>query len=254
MKKKLALILALMLSLVALFSLTVIGVVAEEAPTSKWTVEANDITTVEGGNGTVIFTLKYDGKVVDSIINASDDSVEYTAKPYFEVFEGETKVEVDANGIITSEKMEAGERTYTIKVYDKKDGKLLGQDDFTFNITKKDNTMTIVMIVGIVLLIGYMIWSNISQKKKAKEAQSQVSALKIGDRVKTIGGVCGFVSEINDAENTFTLEVGKDSFVKFDKGAIYQTGPAQGTAKEEAPAEKTEEKVEVAEENKEEKK
>ena len=57
-----------------------------------------------------------------------------------------------------------------------------------------------------------------------------VNSLKIGDRVKTIGGVCGFVTEINDAENTFVLEVGENSFVKFDKGAIYQTAPAEGSA------------------------
>ena len=71
-----------------------------------------------------------------------------------------------------------------------------------------------------------------------------VNALKKGDRVKTIGGVCGFVYEINDAENTFVLETGaegKKSYVKFDKGAIYQTAPAQGNA---VPAPKTAEKKE----------
>ena len=59
-----------------------------------------------------------------------------------------------------------------------------------------------------------------------------VETLKIGDRVKTIGGICGFVVQINDAENTFVLETGLEgnkSYVKFDKGAIYQTAPAQGS-------------------------
>ena len=84
-----------------------------------------------------------------------------------------------------------------------------------------------------VVIIGLMIWQSISGKKKQKEAQARVEALKVGDRVKTIGGVCGFVAEINNNENTFVLETGLDDnkcFVKFDKGAIYQTAPAEGLA------------------------
>ena len=91
----------------------------------------------------------------------------------------------------------------------------------------------------VVAIIGLFVWSSYSNKKKQKEAINVIKALKVGDRVKTIGGICGFVAEINDAENTFVLETGSDSnksFVKFDKGAIYQTAPANGSAavKEEA--------------------
>lgn len=91
----------------------------------------------------------------------------------------------------------------------------------------------IIMIVLIVAIIGLFIWSSFNNKKKRKEAQNMVDKLKVGDRVKTIGGICGFVAEINDAENTFVLETGLDdrkSYIKFDKGAIYQTAPAQGNA------------------------
>ncbi|MBO4251339.1 MAG: preprotein translocase subunit YajC [Clostridia bacterium] len=105
--------------------------------------------------------------------------------------------------------------------------------------------MLIVFIVIIVAMIGLLVWQTISGKKKQKEAQNMLNGLKKGDRVKTIGGVCGFVVEINDAENTFVLETGTDdnkSYVKFDKGAIYQTAPAQGSAVE--AAEKAEDKAE----------
>ena len=100
---------------------------------------------------------------------------------------------------------------------------------------KPQNTtmITVVFIVIIVAMIGLLVWQTISGKKKQKEAQNMLNQLKKGDRVKTIGGVCGFVVEINDAENTFVLETGTDdnkSYVKFDKGAIYQTAPAQGSA------------------------
>ena len=105
------------------------------------------------------------------------------------------------------------------------------------------------MVALIAAIIGLFVWQSISGKKKQKEAQDMVNSLKVGDRVKTIGGVCGFVVEINDGENTFVLETGTDankSYVKFDKGAIYQTAPAQ-SATTTAPVQETvkvEEKVE----------
>jgi preprotein translocase subunit YajC len=111
-------------------------------------------------------------------------------------------------------------------------------------------TSYLVMGLLIVAIIGLFVWQSISGKKKQKEAQQMVNSLKIGDRVKTIGGICGFVAEINDMENTFVLETGTEnnkSYVKFDKGAIYQTAPAQGSAvakKEEPKAEETTEKAE----------
>lgn len=104
----------------------------------------------------------------------------------------------------------------------------------------------IIMGVLVIAIIGLFVWNNISTKKKKKAEQEMVSTLKIGDRVMTIGGVCGFVAQINDAENSFVLETGLEenkSFIKFDKRAIYQTAPAQGSAN--APAEK---KAEVKEE------
>jgi len=91
-----------------------------------------------------------------------------------------------------------------------------------------------IMLIVLVILGcgGLLIFSTISNRKKQKAAQDMVETLKIGDRVKTIGGICGFVVQINDAENTFVLETGLEgnkSYVKFDKGAIYQTAPAQGS-------------------------
>lgn len=109
----------------------------------------------------------------------------------------------------------------------------------------------VIMGVLVLAIIGLFVWQTISGKKKQKQAQEMVNTLKIGDRVKTIGGICGFVAQINDAENTFVLETGLEgnkSFIKFDKGAIYQTAPAQGNAVA-APAEevKAEEKAAPAE-------
>ena len=106
-----------------------------------------------------------------------------------------------------------------------------------------DFSQYIMIIVLLVAIVGLFIWSSRSNKKRQQQAQDMVNNLKVGDRVKTIGGVCGFVAEINNAENTFVLRTGmdgKESFVKFDKGAIYQTAPGEvkkEEVKEEAKAE-----------------
>lgn len=112
----------------------------------------------------------------------------------------------------------------------------------------------VVMAVLVVAIIGLFVWQSISNKKRQKEAQNMVSSLKIGDKVKTIGGICGYVAQINDSENTFVLETGLEgnkSYVKFDKGAIYQTAPAKATetpASAAAPAEESAPEVSETEE------
>ena len=61
--------------------------------------------------------------------------------------------------------------------------------------------------------------------------------------------------EINDDENTITLRTGpegKESYIKFDKGAIYQTAPM--STQPEAVVEKEPKVEEVKEEPKKEKK
>ncbi len=97
------------------------------------------------------------------------------------------------------------------------------------------SNLSSMIIMGVLVLgiIALFIWNSISNKKKRKAEQEKISALKIGDRVMTIGGICGFVAQINDGENSFVLETGLEenkSFIKFDKGAIYKTAPAEGSA------------------------
>ena len=119
-------------------------------------------------------------------------------------------------------------------------------------LAQADATSTVMIVVLLVAIVGLFIWSSYSNKKRQKQAQEMVNGIKIGDKVKTIGGVCGYVAEIDDSENTFVLRTGmagKESFVKFDKGAIYQTAPAN--PKQEKKEEvKEEKKAEVAEEPK----
>lgn len=114
----------------------------------------------------------------------------------------------------------------------------------TFNLLAEETSnigSVIMLIVLFAAIVGLFVWQTISGKKKQKQAEETIKQLKVGDKVKTIGGVCGFVAEINDGENTFVLETGYEghtSYVKFDKGAIYQTAPAKVEEAEAQPVEK----------------
>ncbi len=112
----------------------------------------------------------------------------------------------------------------------------------------------ILIGVLVVLLIAFLIWSNVSNKKKQKQFNETLNAIKPGSKVKTIGGICGIVVSVNNEENTFVLKTGEDgkegNYIKFDKQAIYQTDAKAepvAAAKKEEKAEKTE-KIEKTEE------
>ncbi len=111
---------------------------------------------------------------------------------------------------------------------------------------------TYIMLGVIVLaLIGMFVWTTISNKKKQKAAKEALDKIKIGDRVKTIGGICGFIVELRDKDNTFVLETGlegKTCYIRFDRGAIYQTASEGVETADSVKEEKVEEaKPEIVE-------
>ena len=126
-------------------------------------------------------------------------------------------------------------------------------------LTAADNTATdsagqegnpwstwIIMGVAIVLIIVMMVFSRRSQKKKQDETNAMLDAIAPGNKVKTIGGICGIVVEVCKEDNTFILETGSEesgkSYIKFDKQSVFQTDAVpnkQGSApsEENAPSE-----------------
>lgn len=109
--------------------------------------------------------------------------------------------------------------------------------------------MLVILAVLIVVVIVFYVMSSKKRKKQEQDAQNLIDAVKPGNKVKTIGGICGIVVEVDPEENTFVLETGTEttgkSYMKFDKQAIYQTDAV--VEKTESVAEKAEEPV--AEEN-----
>lgn len=129
-----------------------------------------------------------------------------------------------------------------------------------FNLLAEGDTTTpwtsyIPIIIIVLLLVAFFVWSFISQRKKQKAFNDTVNAVRPGSKVKTIGGIVGEVVEVDDAEGTFVLKTGDSegnySYMKFDKQAIYQTDAkpepaAEKQEKEEAPAETPAEPFEEA--------
>lgn len=110
---------------------------------------------------------------------------------------------------------------------------------------QQGNTWTsyIPIIIIVLLLVAFFVWSFVSNRKKQKNFNETINAVRPGSKVKTIGGIVGEVVEVNDEENTFVLRTGDSagnvSFMKFDKQAIYQTDAKpepKEEPKKEAPA------------------
>lgn len=95
--------------------------------------------------------------------------------------------------------------------------------------TQKQNPLYTYIFLGaiIVLFIVFLVINNRKAKKKEEETKSMLDAIKPGNKVKTIGGICGIVKEVDKEDNTFVLETGSEatgkSYIKFDKQAVYQT-------------------------------
>ncbi|MDO4618202.1 MAG: preprotein translocase subunit YajC [Clostridia bacterium] len=75
----------------------------------------------------------------------------------------------------------------------------------------------------VIILLMYFVMIR-PQRKKEKELREQINAMKVGDKVVTIGGLCGKVTKLKD--NYVFIETGnvgtpdERSVVKFEKSAI----------------------------------
>ena len=122
-----------------------------------------------------------------------------------------------------------------------------------FNLLAEQNSWGTWLMLGIllVIIIVFMVFNRRTQMKRQQETMDMLNAIQPGNKVKTIGGICGVVVEVCPEDNTFILETGSEvsgkSYIKFDKQAVYQTD-AVAKKEEVAPVEEapTEEPFEEA--------
>lgn len=122
-------------------------------------------------------------------------------------------------------------------------------------------TQVIVYIIIGVLLVGMLILPYFTNKKRNQQYMDMLSSIRVGDLVKTAGGVIGRVTKITDKGEikTIILETGsksEKSYMEFDISSIYcvlnstkaEKKPEEVENKEAADeTEKTEEVKETAE-------
>lgn len=117
----------------------------------------------------------------------------------------------------------------------------------------------IIYIVLAVLVIAMLILPYFTNKKRNQQYMDMLSSIRVGDLVKTAGGIIGKVTKITDKGEikTIILETGsksEKSYMEFDINSIYCVlKSTKAEEKTEEPAEKaTEVKEEAKEEVKEE--
>lgn len=78
-------------------------------------------------------------------------------------------------------------------------------------------TMQSLILFGGIAIIFYFFMIR-PQQKKQKDQKKFINEIKKGDRVVTIGGVHGRISDMDD--DTITVDVEKGAKIKFERSAI----------------------------------
>ena len=116
-----------------------------------------------------------------------------------------------------------------------------------------ENTSTgspiVVYIILAVMVVAMLILPYFTNKKRNQQYMDMISSIKVGDLVKTAGGIIGRVTKITDKGEikTIILETGAKSdksTMEFDISSVYCV--LQSTKVEEPKEEKTEEAKETA--------
>jgi len=122
-------------------------------------------------------------------------------------------------------------------------------------ICAEQSNNVVFSVIIIVALLGMLIFPYFTQRKNNKEYVDMLNSIKVGDLVKTAGGIIGKINKITDKGDikTVILETGsktEKSYMEFDMSMIYcvlKSTKAAETA-EETPVEEVkaeEEKVEA---------
>lgn len=92
--------------------------------------------------------------------------------------------------------------------------------------------MTMIITLLVMIAIFYFLMIRPERKRK-KEAEDMRSAMKVGDKIVTIGGICGVVVDVKD--DKFVIETGADRVrVELAKWALSTNETGNERAREEA--------------------
>jgi preprotein translocase subunit YajC len=83
--------------------------------------------------------------------------------------------------------------------------------------TGGQNQMSMLIMMGVIFAIVYFLMI-MPQRKKQKETQNMLNAMKKGDKIVTVGGLLGTVGNVKDA--TVMVKIADNTVVEFRKSAI----------------------------------
>lgn len=72
---------------------------------------------------------------------------------------------------------------------------------------------TLYILLG-VMLIAMFFLPMFSQKKRQKQVKDMLSSIRVGNRIKTIGGFVGKVISVNESDDTLVIDIGSDKPVE----------------------------------------
>lgn len=100
--------------------------------------------------------------------------------------------------------------------------------------TSTDGGSMLSMLLPLILMFGLMYFLLVRpENKRKKEAEQMRSAMKVGDKITTIGGITGTVVNVKDEK--FVIETGADQVrIEFEKWALSSNETAAEAAKAEA--------------------
>ena len=83
----------------------------------------------------------------------------------------------------------------------------------------------VMFVVLGVLLVLMLVMSIVPQRKRQKKAQEMMNSIRVGTKVKTIGGFVGEIKAIDSEKNEFVLDLSANGdgsmLVCIDKSAVY---------------------------------
>lgn len=85
------------------------------------------------------------------------------------------------------------------------------------------------MLFMLVALVAMWFFMSRSQKKQQQERKKLLENMKAGDRVVTIGGLHGVLSEVNTDKSTVVIDC-EGIFLEFDRAAIRTVTPGTGAS------------------------
>lgn len=96
------------------------------------------------------------------------------------------------------------------------------------------------LIFMVVLMVGVVLLMILPQRKRDKQVRDMLNSIKVGDRIRTIGGIYGTV--VSAKEDLITIISGPDEVkLVFARGAVAAIEPQENTDSSEVSEDELEE-------------